>query len=123
MNNMTLGSILILDSNKSVARTFSRLLAKEGYTVDQAEDGKDALQKLCAKKYDLVIADVELLNDESSCLLLDSLKSSPKSVKIVFSDFPKLAEDLESDSSQTQLEKPIDPERLLKIVRKSLGKE
>jgi DNA-binding response OmpR family regulator len=109
-------SVLIFDGNKSVARAFRRILEKKGCSVDSAETGKEAARKLCNRKYDIALIDVELVDDKFSTLL-GPLNSSRKTLRILFSSLPKLEIDIESDfSSDVFLEKPVDPEKLLSII-------
>jgi CheY-like chemotaxis protein len=43
--------ILVVDDDKSILRTFTRILQKKGYEIEVAETGKEALEK--AKKKNL----------------------------------------------------------------------
>lgn len=53
-------NILLVDDNDSV-RTFSSiLLERQGYNVNQAHDGKQALELLKTNKIDLILMDVEM---------------------------------------------------------------
>jgi CheY-like chemotaxis protein len=44
-------AILLVDDDRSVLRSFTRILERNGFSVDNAETGKKALQKLMEKKY------------------------------------------------------------------------
>lgn len=48
-------SILIVDDDKYIQNVFSRILQKQGYSVDSVESGQEALNKLEAQNYDLVL--------------------------------------------------------------------
>ncbi len=54
------GDILVVDDSPSVRRFISRMLLKEKYSVETASDGREALQKIKNKKYNLVITDLEM---------------------------------------------------------------
>ncbi len=51
-------SILIVEDEPNMRLGLKDNLEFEGYTVDQAEDGAEGLQKILAKPYDLIIMDV-----------------------------------------------------------------
>ena len=52
--------ILVVDDEELVRWTFDTALKEEGYRVDAAETGEDALEKFGKRKYDLVILDIKL---------------------------------------------------------------
>lgn len=52
--------ILIVDDELPLRLLMQDLLSEEGYLVDEAENGKDALQKLNKKNYDMVVSDVAM---------------------------------------------------------------
>ncbi|MBE9535870.1 MAG: sigma-54-dependent Fis family transcriptional regulator [Proteobacteria bacterium] len=52
--------ILIVDDEKSMREFLEILFAGEGYQVEVAENGKYALEKLKAGRYDLVITDMQM---------------------------------------------------------------
>jgi chemosensory pili system protein ChpA (sensor histidine kinase/response regulator) len=52
--------ILVVDDSKVVRLKAGRLLAQQGYRVDYAVDGQDAVDKVAAELPDLVVTDVEM---------------------------------------------------------------
>lgn len=52
------GTILVVDDNAMNRDLLLRQLARSGYIVDTAVDGIDALERLAARAYDLVLLDV-----------------------------------------------------------------
>lgn len=52
--------ILIVDDEVSLRHMLTILLKREGYTVDQAENGLTALNRVKAKKFDLIISDIQM---------------------------------------------------------------
>lgn len=53
-------SILVVDDEEMLRDIMARILVKEGYTIDMAEDGEDALEKLRNKRYNLLILDIKM---------------------------------------------------------------
>ncbi len=54
------GSLLIVDDNEANRDALSRRLALKGYRVTMAADGAEALARISAEPYDLVLLDVEM---------------------------------------------------------------
>ncbi|MDY0211493.1 MAG: response regulator [Desulfuromonadaceae bacterium] len=52
--------ILIVDDEESSRYSLGRLLEREGYQVDCAADGYEALEKLRANKVDMVLSDIKM---------------------------------------------------------------
>ncbi|HOJ18576.1 MAG: sigma-54-dependent Fis family transcriptional regulator [Ignavibacteriales bacterium] len=52
--------ILVVDDEDIIRESLSYILSKEGYVVDEAENGKVALDKILDNYYDLVITDLEM---------------------------------------------------------------
>jgi putative two-component system response regulator len=52
--------ILIVDDNPSIARLLRQSLKAEGYRIDLAEDGQEALARVAAEPPDLILLDVGL---------------------------------------------------------------
>jgi CheY-like chemotaxis protein len=50
--------ILVADDDVTLVRILETVLAGDGYAVDAAYDGQDALQKALARTYDLILMDV-----------------------------------------------------------------
>jgi len=58
--NGPLERILIVDDEENVCLLFKRILDKEGYEVECAASGEDALAKLEHRPFDLVITDLKM---------------------------------------------------------------
>jgi two-component system response regulator PilR (NtrC family) len=52
--------ILVVDDEEILRDMLVKILVKEGYAVDTAENGEAALEKLRSKKYELMISDVKM---------------------------------------------------------------
>jgi two-component system, OmpR family, KDP operon response regulator KdpE len=53
-------SILIVDDEPQIRRVLRSTLSSEGYTVVEARDGQEALEKLRAERPDLILLDVNM---------------------------------------------------------------
>ena len=52
--------VLVADDSRTVRESLARMLTAEGYVVDQAVDGAEALTMLAEVKYDLFVTDLEM---------------------------------------------------------------
>lgn len=53
-------SILVVDDSISIRKFLTSSLSNQGYIIDEATDGANALLKLDNRKYDLIITDLEM---------------------------------------------------------------
>jgi DNA-binding response OmpR family regulator len=114
-------SILVVDDDQSILKSTKSILQKEGYLVETAETGKEALDKMLEKHYDLVLLDVKLPDMEGTDILLQ-MKNPSDTIKIIITGFSsdelgKKAADYGADDF---LAKPIKPEELLATIRERL---
>ena len=61
--------ILLIDDEKEILDRISNILKGEHYTVDTAIDGKEALERIWADEYDLILLDVMLPHIDGFCIL------------------------------------------------------
>ena len=115
--------ILLVDDDKSILRVFTRILQKEGYMTDEAETGKEAMEKIDSRTYDLALIDMKLPDMEGIHLLGKINSVNPKMAKILITGFPSVDDGLEAldNGADAYLVKPVQVEHLLKIVRTRLG--
>lgn len=80
------GRILIVEDDQFLRDLYVELLTSEGYDVDQAADGEEALNKMMTGGYDLVLLDI-MLPKKDAIQILAALKKAPAkspNKKIVF---------------------------------------
>ena len=56
----TAGRVLVVDDEQVVVEVLGRLLTKAGYEVETAPNGEVALELMCAKRFDVLITDVNM---------------------------------------------------------------
>lgn len=54
--------VLVIEDEESLRRLYSQILAAKNYTVETAEDGKKALEKLTLFKPDIIVLDIVMPN-------------------------------------------------------------
>jgi DNA-binding response OmpR family regulator len=58
MNPVPAGRALIVDDDDSIRRMVCKLLVREGFDVDEARDGVEAIEKLKEQDYEVVVLDL-----------------------------------------------------------------
>ncbi|MGA2681813.1 MAG: response regulator [Candidatus Bathyarchaeia archaeon] len=114
--------ILVVDDDVNILRAFKSILEKEGYSVETAETGKDALKKIKKAMFSVYLVDVKLPDMDGTELLL-KIPDSPKAVKIVVTGFSsgEVGKKAAEYGADDFLVKPVKPEELLATVRERLG--
>ena len=71
--------ILVVDDEERIRRLLKMYLEKEGFEIDEAEDGESALLKATENDYDLILLDVMLpgIDGIEVCNRLRQMKSTP----------------------------------------------
>lgn len=71
--------ILVVDDEERIRRLLRMYLEKEGYIIDEAEDGETALFKATEEDYSLVLLDLMLpgIDGMEVCTKLRQIKSTP----------------------------------------------
>lgn len=119
-------SILTVDDSASIRLTTRVALSNAGYTVTEAVDGLDGLAKLKGGQFDLVVTDLNMPNMDGLTMIRELRKLSPHmGVPVIFltteSD-ADIKQEAKAAGATGWLTKPFDPESLVKIVRKVLGR-
>lgn len=71
--------ILVVDDEERIRRLLRMYLEKEGYIIDEAEDGETALKKALQEDYDLIVLDLMLpgMDGIEVCTRLRQQKATP----------------------------------------------
>ena len=122
-----MASILCVDDDRGLCQILSRALGAEGFEVRTAHDGEEALLAAFEEAPDLVILDV-MLPRRDGFEVLEKLRAQPGPLAtlpaIVLSGCsrtPQAAERTQRLGAQEWLTKPVPLDRLVAIVRKTLG--
>lgn len=111
-------SILIIDDDTAILRTFTRIFQRRGYRVSIAEKGKEAVEKLSHNNYDVALIDLCLSDMEGTELFPIIHKTSPRTLKIMLTGKMLMTNSVEG--ADAFLEKPIQPEKLFSVIDSKL---
>ncbi len=115
-------TILLVDDDKSILRTFSRILQKNGYKIDTAETGKEAIEKTTNKHYVLALIDIRLPDMDGTKMLAKMKKQLQNTIKIMITGFPSIESGIRAldEGADAYLVKPVRPEDLLMLIKEKL---
>ena len=120
-----MANILTADDTATMRQMISFTLSSAGHQVMQASDGTEALALARTRKFDLVIADINMPNMDGISLV-KSLRELPdyKFTPILMLTTESQAEKRQEGRSAGAtgwIVKPFNPEQLLTVVKKVLG--
>jgi CheY-like chemotaxis protein len=118
--------ILLVEDDELLRRTLARLLIRTGYEVDEAINGRAALEQMTQNRADLVVTDM-IMPEMEGVETIVALRRDFPGVKIIAmsgggmtsaENHLKIADALGSDKIMT---KPLVPGQFLKAVRELIG--
>ena len=117
-------TILIVDDEKNIQLTLSRALTMEGYAVETASGGREALDKIAALPVDVVVMDVRMPDLDGLSVLEKARETRPDLPVVIMSGHGSI-ETVRSAfklGASDYLEKPItEKEKLLVAVRNAVA--
>jgi DNA-binding NtrC family response regulator len=81
------GNILVVDDDPLIVRSLHELLRHEGYRVETASSGREALERLAAHPCDLVITDVNMPEMDGTALLRRIKEAFPSVIVILVTGY------------------------------------
>jgi len=114
--------ILIVDDDENIRSTMQTILEDEGYLVDLAATGKEAVEMTQQAIYNIALLDIRLPDMEGVELLKLMKDYVPKTRKIMVTGYPSLqnAVTAVNKNADAYLIKPVDIEKLLSLIREQL---
>lgn len=115
--------ILVVDDESIVRVSCKRILEPEGFFVDIAADGYEAIELIKKQPYDIIITDLKMPKMDGLEVLEWIKKNSPVSKVVVITGFstPEIAERSEKAGATKYLEKPFTPETLISVVQSAIN--
>ena len=117
--------ILLVDDEKSVSSTISMFLKKEGYRVEESSSGKEAVEKLKTKFFDLVITDLKMKPIDGLQVLRETKNINPLTEVILMTGFGTVESGVEAMrlGAYDYIQKPFDKEEFVILVGKALERK
>jgi two-component system, response regulator, stage 0 sporulation protein F len=112
-----LKSLLVVDDDTSVRKLYEAEFSEEGYTVDAAPGGAEALRKLEVTDYDLVILDIKMPEMDGLETLGEIMKSKRNVAVVINSAYPSFKTQFVSWNAEAYVVKSSNLDELKKTVR------
>ena len=121
-----MANILIVDDDPDFVKATRIVLEGEGYQVNSAAGGKEGFKRMLKKKPDLVILDVMMDSVLDGVSISRKMHENPTTTNIPIlmvtsianTDYAELFPTDEYIHIEAFLSKPIDPENLIKKIRR-----
>ena len=114
--------ILVVDDDENIRNTMKAILEDEGYLIDLAATGNDAIKKTKKTAYNIALLDIRLPDMEGVELLKLIKDTVPRTRKIMITGYPSMQNSIAAlnKNADAYLIKPLDVEKVLKTVKEQL---
>lgn len=115
--------ILIVEDEAIMRESLRDWLADGGYEVKTAEEGEQALKTMAEQDFDVVILDLRLPGKDGIEVLREARIKRPQLKGIVITAYPSVQTAVEAmkEGALEYLPKPVDLNKLEKLIRDTLG--
>ena len=121
---MSSGKIFIVDDEATIRLTFRLALETDGYDVHEAASADEAIMGLKAEKYDLVVLDLRLGEDNGLGVLAEMRQRGIQTPTLMITAYGSIRNAVRAMQlgAIDFLEKPIEPVALRQIVAEIVGR-
>ena len=114
--------VLVVDDEENVRITTAAILEQEGYEVETAGDGREALAKVRRGEFDLVLTDLRMEDMDGSTLLGELHAHHPEVVTVVLTGYASIESSIDAlrQGVYDYLVKPCVVDDLKRTVRRAL---
>jgi len=116
--------VLVVDDEEALRYLLSTELAAEGYEVETAGDGDEAIEAIKQKDYDVVLLDIKMPRVDGF-EVLKFIKQNKPEIKVImltaYADVKNAIEALKLGASDF-VSKPYDLEDILTSINRALGR-
>ncbi|HEX2964670.1 MAG TPA: sigma-54 dependent transcriptional regulator [Syntrophorhabdaceae bacterium] len=116
-------NVLVVDDDNHMRIALKESLIRAGYSVSIAEDGKQALNEIGKRIYDLVITDVKMPHVSGIDLLQHIKESSPFLPVILMTGYGTIQDAVKviKEGAYDYIQKPFNTDTLYGVVKRALG--
>jgi two-component system, NtrC family, nitrogen regulation response regulator NtrX len=114
-----MGKILIIDDERAIRRALREILEFEEFAVDEAENGKEGLEKVKTTLYDIIFCDIKMPLMDGMEVLDELLKAKVDTPVIMISGHANIETAVSAirKGAFDFIEKPLDLNRILVTIR------
>lgn len=116
-------SVLIVEDETIMRESLRDWLKDEGYEVETAEEGEEALQRIGKEKFGIAVLDLRLPGRDGLEVLREAKAQDPKLEGIIITAYPSVETAVEAMKigAVDYIVKPFTPDALEKSIREVLG--
>jgi signal transduction histidine kinase len=113
---------LVVDDEESLRITTAAIFEKEGYVVDTAATGDDAIGLLKQCEYDLVLTDLHMEGGDGLSVLSQIRKQAPLTISVVLTGFASVESAIAAlqEGAYDYLVKPCDIDNMKHTIRRGV---
>jgi signal transduction histidine kinase len=114
--------LLVVDDEENLRITTSAILENEGYLVDCAASGDEAIALLAGTDYDLVLTDLHMEHGEGLAVLNEIRRNAPLTISVVLTGFASVESAIAAlqEGAYDYLVKPCDIETMKHTIRRGV---
>jgi len=117
---MSSTKIFIVDDELVMRKSLSGWLERDGYEVDTAESGEEALEKLKETRFDLLLVDIKMEGISGLDVLKHVRENDPDVAVVMITAYGSISTAIEAikNGAYDYLLKPFDPDELGVLIEK-----
>lgn len=117
-------NVLVVDDEQTVCNSCKKILTREGYNVEVALSGDEALNKIKGKGYDVLITDWKMPEVDGIEVAKRIKKENPDIEVVMITGYPSVESSVKAMRSgiSDYVSKPFTPEELSEAVLRALAK-
>ena len=114
--------LLVVDDEESLRITTAAIFEKEGYIVDTASSGEEAIELLNKADYDLVLTDLHMEDGDGLSVLNQIRRHAPLTISVVLTGFASVESAIAAlqEGAYDYLVKPCDIESMKHTIRRGV---
>lgn len=113
---------LVIDDEKIVLTSISKILKEKNFDVDTAESGRQGIELALKNDYDIVLTDIRMPDIGGMRVLRDIKRAKPSLPVIMITGYATIKGAVQAMKlgAQDYLEKPFTPEELMEAISSAL---
>src|ERR1700752_137219 len=114
--------LLVVDDEESLRITTAAIFEKEGYVVDTASSGDEAIELMSREDYDLVLTDLHMEGGDGLSVLTCIRRQAPLTISVVLTGFASVESAIAAlqEGAYDYLVKPCDIESMKHTIRRGV---
>jgi DNA-binding NtrC family response regulator len=114
--------VLVVDDDEVTCNLLEEVLSKEGYAVDRALNGQEAIHKGQRKSYDVVLTDIKMIGVDGMEVLRSYRQKSPETIIIMMTAFGSIETAIRAikEGAYDYVSKPFKLEEIKLTIHRAL---